>query len=114
MFAQSLRCLAVEGRICPIGFAGGAIPQVPANILLVKSIGVMGFNYGYYVGWSPHDARFEEAGRTFALMERIRGWCEAGLCRPHVDHTFRLDEAPQAMRALLQRNAVGRLAVVME
>ena len=114
VFAQSLRCLAVEGRICPIGFASGAIPQIPANILLVKSIAVMGFNYGYYAGWSPHDARFEEADRTFALMERIRGWCEAGLCRPHVDRTFRLDEAPQAMRALLQRNALGRLAVVME
>jgi NADPH2:quinone reductase len=47
-------------------------------------------------------------------MERIRGWCKAGLCHPHVGRTFRLDEAPQAMRALLQRNAVGRLAVVME
>jgi NADPH2:quinone reductase len=114
VFAQSLRCLAVEGRICPIGFASGAIPQVPANILLVKSIAVTGFNYGYYVGWSPHDARFEQAARTLALMERIRGWCESGLCRPHVDRTFRLDQAPQAMRALLERNAVGRLAVVME
>jgi len=114
VFAQSLRCLAVEGRICPVGFAGGTIPQVPANILLVKSIAVMGFNYGYYVGWSPHDARFEQADRTFALMERIRGWCEAGLCRPHVDRTFRLPEAAQAMRALLQRAAVGRLAVVMD
>jgi NADPH2:quinone reductase len=114
VFAQSLRCLAVEGRICPIGFASGTIPQIPANVLLVKSIAVVGFNYGYYVGWSPHDARFEEAERTFALMERIRGWCEAGLCRPHVDRTFRLDEAPQAMRALLQRTALGRLAVVMD
>jgi NADPH2:quinone reductase len=113
VFAQSLRCLAVEGRICPIGFAGGTIPQIPANILLVKSIAVMGFNYGYYVGWSPHDARFEEAGRTLALMERIRGWCEAGLCRPHVDRTFRLDEAAAAMRALLERKVAGRVAIAM-
>lgn len=114
VFNQSLRCLAVEGRICPIGFASGTIPQVPANILLVKSIAVMGFNYGYYVGWSPHDARFEEAHRTFALMERIRGWCDAGLCRPHVDRTFSLERAPDAMHALLERKATGRLAVVMD
>jgi NADPH2:quinone reductase len=113
VFTQSLRCLAVEGRICPIGFASGAIPQVPANILLVKSIAVMGFNYGYYAGWSPHDARFEEADRTFALMERIRGWCEAGLCKPHVDRTFKLDEAAQAMRALLERQVTGRVAIAM-
>lgn len=113
VFTQSLRCMAVEGRICPIGFAGGTIPQVPANILLVKSLAVMGFNYGYYVGWSPHDARFEQADRTFALMERIRGWCEAGKCRPHVDRTFRLDQAAEAMRALLERKVTGRVAVVI-
>ncbi len=113
VFAQSLRCLAVEGRICPVGFASGTIPQIPANILLVKSIAVMGFNYGYYVGWSPHDGRFEQADRTFALMERIRGWCEAGLCRPHVDRTFRLDQAAEAMQALLERSVTGRVAVVM-
>ncbi|SJZ32902.1 NADPH2:quinone reductase [Enhydrobacter aerosaccus] len=114
VFTQSLRCLAVEGRICPIGFASGTIPQIPANILLVKSIAVMGFNYGYYVGWSPHDARFEQAGRTLALMERIRGWCDAGLCHPHVDRTFRLDQAAEAMRALLERSVAGRVAVIME
>jgi NADPH2:quinone reductase len=114
VFTQSLRCMATEARICPIGFAGGTIPQIPANILLVKSIAVMGFNYGYYAGWSPHDARFEEADRTFALMERLRGWCEAGLCRPHVDRTYRLEDAPKAMAALLERSVTGRLAVVMD
>ena len=114
VFAQSLRCMAVEGRICPIGFAGGSIPQIPANILLIKNLAVTGFNYGYYVGWSPHDARFEEAGRTFALAKRIRGWCEAGLCRPHVDRTFRLDQTAGAMRALLERSVTGRVAIVME
>ncbi len=114
VFTQSLRSMAVEGRICPIGFAGGTTPQIPANILLVKSIAVMGLNYGYYVGWSPHDARHEQAGRVLALMERLRGWCEAGLCRPHVDRTYRLAEAPEAMQALLDRSVTGRVAVVME
>ena len=114
VFNQSLRCMAVESRICPIGFAGGTIPQVPANILLIKTIAVTGFNYGYYVGWSPHDARFEQAHRTLALMERIRRWCEAGRCRPHVDRTFHLDQAAEAMRALLERSVAGRVAIVME
>ena len=114
VFTQSLRCMAVESRICPIGFASGAIPSAPANILLIKNIAVTGFNYGYYVGWSPHDARFEEADRTFALMERIRGWCEAGLCRPHVDRIFKLDQAADAMRALLERSVTGRVAIAMD
>jgi len=47
-------------------------------------------------------------------MERIRGWCEAGLCRPHVDRTYRLEEAPQAMQALLERGVTGRGAVAMD
>jgi len=114
VFTQSLRCMAVESRICPIGFAGGTIPQIPANILLIKTIAVTGFNFGYYVGWSPHDARHEEADRVLVLMERIRGWCEAGLCRPHVDRTFRLDQAADAMRALLERSVTGRVAMVMD
>jgi NADPH2:quinone reductase len=113
VFNKSLRCLAVEGRICPIGFAGGTIPQIPANLLLVKSIAVMGFNYGYYVGWSPHDARFEQAGRVLALMNHIKGWCEADLCRPHIDRTYRLDEVPQALKAVLGRQFTGRIAVAM-
>jgi NADPH2:quinone reductase len=114
VFTQSLRCMAVESRICPIGFASGTIPQIPANVLLVKTIAVTGFNYGYYVGWSPHDARFEEADRVLALMDRIRAWCEAGRCHPHVDRTFPLDQAADAMRALLERSVTGRVAVVME
>ena len=47
VFDQSLRCIAPEGRISPIGFAGGRIPQIPANILLVKNVTVCGLNMGY-------------------------------------------------------------------
>jgi NADPH2:quinone reductase len=46
-------------------------------------------------------------------MERIRGWCEAALCKPHVDRTFKLDEAALAMRALLERKVTGRVAIAM-
>ena len=110
----SLRVIGWGDRLMIVGFASGTIPQIPANILLVKTLAVMGFNYGYYVGWSPHDARFEEAERTFALAERIRGWCEQDLCRPHVDRTFALPDAAQAMRALLERSVTGRVAIVMD
>jgi len=48
------------------------------------------------------------------LAERIRGWCEQGLCRPHVDRTFTLPDAAQAMRALLERSVTGRVAIVMD
>src|SRR3979411_2667404 len=49
-FDVSLRCVAPEGRLIPMGFASGTIPQIPANILLVKNVTVIGFYYGYYNG----------------------------------------------------------------
>ncbi len=114
VFAQSLRCMAPESRICPIGFAAGSIPQIPANILLVKTIAVMGFNYGWYVGWSPYDARFDCAERVLALMTDLTAWTEAGNLRPHVDRTFPLERAAEAMRAVLSRGVKGRVAVLMD
>jgi NADPH:quinone reductase len=114
VFTQSLRCMATEARICPIGFAGGTIPTIPANILLVKNLTVVGCNLGYYVGWSPHDARFEQAERIAALHRRLYDWVEVGRLRPHVDRTFKLEEVPAAMRAILDRQVRGRLAIVID
>ena len=51
-----MRCVAPEGRIIPMGFASGTIPQIPANILLVKNVTVIGFYYGYYNGWGGKSA----------------------------------------------------------
>ena len=55
-FDVSLRCVAPEGRLIPMGFASGTIPQIPANILLVKNVTVIGFYYGYYNGWGGKTA----------------------------------------------------------
>ena len=105
--------MAPEARICPIGFAGGTIPTIPANILLVKNLTVVGCNLGYYVGWSPHDARFEQAERVAALHRRLYDWVEAGRLRPHIGRTFVLEQVPAAIRAILDRHVMGRVAIVM-
>ncbi len=52
MFEQSLRCAAPGGRLLVIGFASGKIPQIPANLLLVKNISAIGVYWGYYLGWA--------------------------------------------------------------
>src|SRR5690606_20036933 len=88
VFDESLRCIAPEGRIAPVGFAGGRIPQIPANILLVKNVTVCGLNLGYYYGWSPYDARYDYEGRMRALMDRLFEWFGAGRLRPVVSHAF--------------------------
>lgn len=111
-FMQSLRCMAAEGRIMPIGFAGGTIPQIPANLLLVKNLAVCGLNYGYYIGWSPHDARYESEDRLRSLMADLFKWTLEGKMQPTVAATFPLEQFKEALGMVLARKAIGRVAIV--
>lgn len=112
-FDQSLRCIALEGRIAPVGFTSGTVPQIPANIVLVKNVTVCGLNFGTYYGWSPKDVRWEMEPRVRALMDRFRGWAADGTVRPHVCATFPLAQFKEAMRLVLSRRSIGRVALVM-
>ncbi len=114
VFATSLRCLAPEGRIMPVGFAGGTIQQIPANLLLVKNLTVTGLNLGYYFGWSPDDVRHRYADRLRDSMAQLFRWFEEGRIDPHISHTFPLEGFREAMQAVLGRQATGRVALVMD
>ncbi len=114
VFSESLRCIAPEGRIMPVGFAGGTIQQIPANILLVKNITVCGLNMGYYVGWSPDDVRHKYADRLREMMAQLFEWFEAGHLNPIISHTFALENFQDAMTTVLGRKSIGRVAVVMD
>ncbi len=113
VFMQSLRCMAPEGRIMPVGFASGTIQQIPANILLVKNLTVCGLNLGYYVGWSPDDVRYQYEDRMRALMDLMFGWYEARQINPVSGGVYPLERFQDAMAAVLGRQAQGRIAVVM-
>lgn len=114
VFAESLRCIAPEGRIMPVGFAGGTIQKIPANILLVKNITVCGLNLGYYMGWSPDDVRHRYADRMRQSMAQLFAWFEAGGLDPIISHTFSLDEFQAGMTTVLGRLSIGRVAIVMD
>jgi NADPH2:quinone reductase len=114
VFRRSLRCMAPEARIMPVGFAGGEIPEIPANLLLVKNLTVCGLNLGTYYGWSPVDLRYEYEERMRALMGRLFEWFEAGLIRPVLARAYALDDFQAAMSEVLARRAIGRVAVVMD
>ncbi|MBW1681306.1 MAG: NADPH:quinone oxidoreductase family protein [Deltaproteobacteria bacterium] len=112
VFGRSLRCLAPEGRIMPVGFAGGTIPQIPANLLLVKNITVCGLSFGYYHGWGIKDARYECEDRVRAIMNRLCRWYGEGKIRPHISHRFPLEKFKEAMATVLERKSIGRVALV--
>ena len=114
VFRLSLRCMAPEGRIMPVGFAGGDIPQIPANILLVKNLIVCGLNMGLYFGWSPTDLRYEYEARMRLHMQQLFDWFEAGQINPELGHAYPLEQVFTAMDDVLARRAIGRIAVVMD
>jgi NADPH2:quinone reductase len=113
VFDQSLRCIAFEGRICPVGFTSGVIPQIPANILLVKNVTACGLNFGTYYGWSPIDVRWEMEPRVRAIMEKFHDWAAAGQITPHVCAEYPLEQFHEAMELVTSRRSMGRVALVM-
>jgi NADPH:quinone reductase len=114
VFMQSLRCMTAEARIMPVGFAGGDVPQIPANLLLVKNLIVCGLNMGIYFGWGPRDLRYEYEERMRTHMQKLFDWFVAGHINPRVERTYPLSDAFQAMDDVLNRRAMGRIAVVMD
>ncbi|WP_416898016.1 MAG: NADPH:quinone oxidoreductase family protein [Minwuia sp.] len=111
-FMQSLRCMAPGSRICVIGFAGGTVPQIPANHLLVKNITVCGLFLGYYCGWGREDVRYDHRDRLAADVERLTAWWREGKLSLHTSHVLPLAEFQEAMRIVTSREAMGRVVVV--
>lgn len=106
VFDISLRSIAFEGRILVIGFAGGRIPQIPANILMVKNVDVIGVNWGAYIDRSPEIAR-----DSFAELAR---WYVEGKIRPYVSDVFPLEQTADAIRHVMGRHAKGKVVVRVE
>ncbi len=102
-FDVALRCLGWEGRLIVIGFASGKIPQAPANILLVKNCGVLGFYWGAY--------RRREPERFKAAFEALFEWFEAGKIKPHISLALPLEQAGEALRTLADRRATGKIVL---
>ncbi len=113
VFDQSLRCIAMEGRICPVGFTSGRAAQIPSNIVLVKNITVCGLNMGTYYGWSPNDVRYEMEDRVRSLMTEFGNWAAEEKIKPQVCATFPLENFKEAMALVLSRKSIGRVAFEM-
>lgn len=104
-FDASMRSTAWGGKIAVIGFAAGRVPQIPANILLVKNISVHGVYWGSYRVKRP-DLLAQEFAELFQ-------WFEAGKLKPHVSHRVPLAEAPRALELLTSRKATGKVVVTV-
>jgi NADPH2:quinone reductase len=119
-FAASLRCIAPEGRIIPMGFASGIIPQIPANILLVKNVTVIGFYYGYYNGWGgkapPSPAEAVALAKRRAMVaeaqKELTRWFIEGKLKAMVAGKFDLADWVKAFKTIENRTVVGKAVLV--
>ncbi|MCT9818919.1 NADPH:quinone oxidoreductase family protein [Microbacterium sp. W1N] len=102
-FTASTKCIAFEGRLVVVGFAGGTIPAVPAGHVLVKNYSVIGLHWGMYPGIRP-----DIVDQARAELTQL---ADAGGIRPVVDHIVPFADAPQALTALAGGGTVGRVVV---
>jgi NADPH2:quinone reductase len=111
VFDESLRCAAPESRILIIGFAGGTPAQIPANILLVKDVAVMGFYFGRYTGAGRHDESGRYAPALKDMMATLFAWTRDGKIAPTIAQSFPFEQYSAAMDALLARSVAGKIAL---
>lgn len=102
-FDSTLRAMRPDGRMLAIGFASGTVPQVPANILLVKNVSVMGFWWGGYRNFAPALLRDSLAELMAWHAERRLGL--------HVSHVLPLSQALDGLALLRDRKAMGKVVI---
>jgi len=105
-FDQSVRCIAWEGRIVVVGFAGGRIAQLPTNLPLIKGFSVVGVRAGEFGRRNPEKGKL---AREFVLQLAAEG-----KLRPHISHRFPLEKAIDAMQVLVDRKAIGKVVLNLE
>lgn len=105
-FMEALRATRPEGRLLAIGFAGGEVPQVPANLLLVKNLSVIGLYWGGYLNFAPKVL-------TDSLRQLL-DWIAMGELRPHLGLTLPFARVAEGLEALRDRRSTGKVVITME
>ncbi|MEL7176638.1 MAG: NADPH:quinone oxidoreductase family protein [Pseudomonadota bacterium] len=105
LFTAALRATNRGARVLVIGFASGDVPPIPANILLVKNISVIGFYWGGYLSLDPK--------AMLGSMQELMAWHADGKLRPHISHTLPLAKADEALELLRSRASTGKVVVTI-
>jgi NADPH:quinone reductase len=102
-FKAALGACRPQARYIVIGFASGDVPQVPANILLVKNIDLIGFYWGGYLKFRP-DLLSDS-------LAELLGWLADGRLKPHISHVLPLDQAEKALDLMRSRASTGKVVI---
>jgi NADPH2:quinone reductase len=101
----ALRSLRYGGRFVTVGYAAGEIPRIPLNLVMLKGIQVLGFQFLTFATNEPEELARNEA----ELLELLA----TGRAVPHVGATFALDEVADALRMVADGRAVGKVVLTI-
>lgn len=96
----ALRSLRRGGRFVTVGFASGTIPRIPLNLVLVKGVHVLGFQFQDVPG--DEFARSEQELRMLLTDRRVV---------PHIGAVYPLAEVAAALRHVADGRAVGKVLI---
>jgi len=99
----ALRSLHWGGRFVTVGYASGSIPRIPLNLVLLKGIRILGFQFGDFARHQPEEMARNDRELLDLLVE--------GRAAPLIGATFDLSEAAAALRHLAEGQAVGKVVV---
>jgi NADPH:quinone reductase len=96
----ALRGLRRGGRLVTVGFASGVIPHIPLNLVLVKGVHVLGFQF--------QDVPPDEFARN---EDELREHLVSGRVQPHIGAVYPLAETVAALRHVADGRAVGKVLI---
>ncbi|MGW5453442.1 NADPH:quinone oxidoreductase family protein [Nocardia sp. NPDC003979] len=100
-YAKSTKCIAFEGRILVIGFAGGTIPQPALNHALIKNYSIIGLHWGLYKQYNPQAIR--------DCHDELTRLAAADQLKPLISERLSLSDVPEGLGRLGDGTTVGRL-----
>jgi len=101
---ESLRCLAWGGRLLILGFLGGGPTNIRSNYLLIKGIDAVGVRIGGLNEVNP--------ALALANMKALMELAGQGKLKPRISHRFRLDQAADALQAVIDRAVIGKAVII--
>lgn len=101
---ESLRCLAWGGRLLILGFLGGGPTNIRSNYLLIKGIDAVGVRIG---GLNEADPELAEAN-----MRALLALAAEGKLKPRISHSFPLEQAREALQAVIDRAVIGKAVLL--
>jgi NADPH2:quinone reductase len=105
-FTAALRACRPEARVLTIGFASGSVPPVPANVLLVKNLSVLGFYWGGYLEFNP--------GAVTDSLAQLTAWHTLGRLKPHLSLVLPPERLGEGLAAMRGRTSTGKIVIRFE